>query len=97
MASNIRSNPDQALVDIADYVVNYKIVSQQAIDTACLCMTDTLAGGLDALDFPASLDTTVESSIPSYGLQMFSGAEIFRDPAKAAIFAAALEQIQKAE
>ncbi|RLT41758.1 MAG: hypothetical protein DWI57_06515 [Chloroflexi bacterium] len=52
---------------------------------------------LDALDFPASLDTTVESSIPSYGLQMFSGAEIFRDPAKAAIFAAALEQIQKAE
>lgn len=52
MTSNIRPAPDQVLVDIADYVLNYKVGSQQAIDTACLCMTDTLAGALDALDFP---------------------------------------------
>ncbi|HRJ43592.1 MAG TPA: hypothetical protein PL105_17020, partial [Caldilineaceae bacterium] len=51
---------------------------------------------LDALDFPASLQTTVASSVPSHGLQMFSGAEIFRDPAKAALFAAALEALRRA-
>jgi len=49
---------------------------------------------LDALDFPDSLHAIVASSAPSYGLQMFSGAEIFRDPKKAALFAAALEQMQ---
>ena len=52
---------------------------------------------LDALDFPASLHATVASSTPSHGLQMFSGADIFRDPAKAAIFAAALERMQEAD
>jgi len=49
---------------------------------------------LDALDFPASLHETVASPVPSYGLQMFSGAEIFRDPEKAALFAAALGSLQ---
>ncbi|MFZ1752595.1 MAG: hypothetical protein WBO46_05445 [Caldilineaceae bacterium] len=50
---------------------------------------------LDALDFPASLHETVASATPSHGLQMFSGADIFRDPAKAAIFAATLEKMQR--
>ena len=49
--SNTRPAPDQVLVDIADYVLNFK-VSQPAIDAARLCMTDTLACALDALDFP---------------------------------------------
>jgi len=52
---------------------------------------------LDALDFPDSLHETIASSTPSYGLQMFAGAEIFRDPAKAAIFAAALDKMQAKE
>src|SRR5258705_10797327 len=44
--------PDQVLVDIADYVANYRIRSEQAVDTARLCMTDTLACALYALDYP---------------------------------------------
>ncbi len=49
---------------------------------------------LDALDFPHSLQETVASALPSHGLQLFGGAEIFRDPTKAALFAAALEKLQ---
>jgi len=47
--SNIRPDPDQVLVDIADYVLKYKIPRREAIDAARLCMTDTLACALDAL------------------------------------------------
>ena len=49
--SNIRPDPDQVLVDIADYVLKYKIPRREAIDAARLCMTDTLACALDALDY----------------------------------------------
>lgn len=49
---------------------------------------------LDALDFPAGLHETVASPVPSHGLQMFGGAEIFRDPDKTALFAAALETLR---
>jgi len=49
---------------------------------------------LDALDFPDSLLETAASPIPSHGLQMFGAADILRDPEQAAIFAAALEQMQ---
>lgn len=49
---------------------------------------------LDALDFPDSLLATSESSVPSWGLQMFGGAQVLGDPEKAAIFRTALEQIR---
>jgi 2-methylcitrate dehydratase len=48
--SNVRAAPDQVLSDIAAYVSDYK-VQPQAIEAARLCLTDTLAGALDALDF----------------------------------------------
>lgn len=51
-ASNVRPAPDQVLIDIADYVLDYKIRSTQAFDIARLCLTDTLACGLDALNYP---------------------------------------------
>ena len=51
MTSNPRRTPDRELVDIADYVMNFK-VGEPAIDAARLCLTDTLACALDALDFP---------------------------------------------
>ncbi len=50
--SNVRATADQVLADIADYVLNYKVGAARAIETARLCVTDTLAGALDALDFP---------------------------------------------
>jgi len=50
--SNVRAVPDRVLVDIADYVANYRIRGEEVFATARLCLTDTLAGALDALDFP---------------------------------------------
>ena len=50
--SNVQSATDQVLVDIADYALNYRVASESVIATARLCLTDTMAGALDALDFP---------------------------------------------
>lgn len=49
---------------------------------------------LDALDFPDSLAETGESSVPSYGLQVFSGAQVFANTEWAALFRAVVEKIQ---
>ena len=57
MAHDIRSakraDPDQLLIDIADYVCNTEITSDIAFDTARYCLMDTLACGFQALDYPA--------------------------------------------
>ena len=51
--SNIRPAPDQAIVDIANYVTDYEIKSDEAFDTARNCLMDTLGCGFEALDYPA--------------------------------------------
>jgi 2-methylcitrate dehydratase len=51
--SNVRPEPDQVLVDIADYVLNYRIESSLAYETARHCLIDTLGCGLEALEYPA--------------------------------------------
>jgi 2-methylcitrate dehydratase len=51
--ANVRAQPDQVLVDIADYVLNYRIDSREAYDTARYCLMDTLGCGLEALEYPA--------------------------------------------
>ncbi len=51
--SNVRPPFDQVLVDIVDYVRDYKITSSIAYETARYCLLDTLGCGLQALDFPA--------------------------------------------
>jgi 2-methylcitrate dehydratase len=48
-----RPDPDQVLVDIADYVCNYDVDSALAYETARYCLMDTLACGFQALDYPA--------------------------------------------
>jgi 2-methylcitrate dehydratase len=48
-----RPPPDQVLVDIADYIVNYRIESDLAYETARLCLIDTLGCGLEALEYSA--------------------------------------------
>jgi 2-methylcitrate dehydratase len=50
--SNVRPKPDSLFVEIADYVMDFE-PSAAALEAARLCLTDTLAGALDALDFPA--------------------------------------------
>ena len=51
--SNVRPEPDQVLVDIVDYVLDYRIASALAYDTARNCLIDTLGCGLEALEYPA--------------------------------------------
>ena len=48
-----RPDPDQVLVDIADYVCDATIDSDLAYETAHYCLMDTLACGFQALDYPA--------------------------------------------
>jgi hypothetical protein len=49
---------------------------------------------LDALDTPDSLLAVAASGRPSWGLQLFGGAEVFADPDRAMIFASAVERIR---
>ncbi len=49
-----RPDPDQVLVDIAEYVLSYDVTqSQEALETARYCLMDTLGCGLLALNYPA--------------------------------------------
>jgi 2-methylcitrate dehydratase len=51
--SNVRPKFDKVLTDIADYVTSYRIRSDEAYNTARLCLMDTLGCGLEALEYPA--------------------------------------------
>ena len=48
-----RPEYDKVLIDITDYVLNYKIKSREALRTARYCLMDTIGCGLLALDYPA--------------------------------------------
>lgn len=50
--TNLRPDFDKELTDIADYVIDYKINSKEAFNTARLCLMDTLGCGMLALRFP---------------------------------------------
>ena len=47
-----RPEPDTLIVQIADYVCNYQIQSDEAWQTAHYCLKDSLASGLLAMRFP---------------------------------------------
>ena len=47
-----RPAPDQVLKDIADYVCDYKVKSNEAYKTARYVLMDTLGCGMLALDLP---------------------------------------------
>ena len=85
-SNNVRAAPDQVLVDIADYVLSYKIEPGPAIDNARLCLTDTLACGLDALDCPECtklLGPLVPGTVVPHGARV-PGTRYELDPATAA-------------
>ena len=50
--SAVRPDPDQAMVDIADYLVDCRIDSQEAYDTARYVLLDSLACAMLAMKFP---------------------------------------------
>ena len=51
--SNSRPKPDKVLTDIADYVAGYQVKSNEAYNTARLCLMDSLGCGLESLEYPA--------------------------------------------
>ncbi|HEY5803934.1 MAG TPA: bifunctional 2-methylcitrate dehydratase/aconitate hydratase [Lysobacter sp.] len=52
LRSAVRPPPDAAMADIADYVIDYRIQSQEAFDTACHMLLDSLACAALAMDHP---------------------------------------------
>ncbi|MEO8005559.1 MAG: bifunctional 2-methylcitrate dehydratase/aconitate hydratase [Betaproteobacteria bacterium] len=84
--SNVRPKPDQVLVDIVDYVVKYKIKSNEAYDTARYCLMDTLGCGFEALEYPACtklLGPVVPGTIVPNGAKV-PGTSFQLDPIQAA-------------
>ncbi|HUH39965.1 MAG TPA: bifunctional 2-methylcitrate dehydratase/aconitate hydratase, partial [Castellaniella sp.] len=84
--SNVRPQPDQVLVDIVDYVLDYKIDSQLALDTARNCLIDTLGCGLEALEYPACrklLGPVVPGTVVPNGAKV-PGTQFQLDPVQAA-------------
>jgi 2-methylcitrate dehydratase len=84
--SNIRQEFDHEIIDIVDYVMNYKINSEAAYDTARNCLIDTLGCGLEALQYPACrklLGPIVPGTIVPNGAKV-PGTQFQLDPVQAA-------------
>src|SRR3989449_7512122 len=90
--SNVRPEPDQVLVDIADYVAKYQIASELAYETARNCLIDTLGCGLEALEYPACtklLGPIVQGTVVPNGAKV-PGTQFQLDPVQAAFNIGAL-------
>jgi 2-methylcitrate dehydratase len=84
--SNVRPAPDRELIDIADYVTQYEIRSEEAYSTARLCLMDTLGCGLEALSYPACtklLGPIVPGTVVPHGARV-PGTQFQLDPVMAA-------------
>ena len=84
--SNERPAPDQVLVDIAEYALNYEIRSDLAYSTARACLVDTLGCGLEALEYPACtklLGPIVPGTVVPNGARV-PGTNYQLDPVQAA-------------
>jgi 2-methylcitrate dehydratase len=84
--SNQRPQPDSVMADIADYVLDYKIKSDLAFETARYCLIDALGCGLEALKYPACTKL-LGPLVP--GLKIKNGARVpgtsfILDPVQAA-------------
>ena len=81
-----RMSADQALQDIADYVIDFKVESQEALNTARNCLIDTIGCGLLALKYPnctKHLGPLVPGTTVENGARVF-GKSFELDPVKAA-------------
>jgi len=84
--TNVRPDYDLVLQDMADYLLNYSITSQEALDTARNCLMDTLGCALLALRFPECtkhLGPMVEGTQVPQGARV-PGTSYRLDPVKAA-------------
>ena len=83
---NIRPGFDGLITEISDYVSNYEIKSDLALDTARNCLIDTIGCGLLALKFPACtkmLGPIVRDTKVPYGVRV-PGTDYELDPVKGA-------------
>ncbi|MDN6322441.1 MAG: 2-methylcitrate dehydratase [Halomonas sp.] len=84
--ANERPDYDPELQAIADYVLNYQVESQEALETARYCLMDTLGCGLLALRFPECtkhLGPIVEGTLVPFGARV-PGTSLRLDPVTAA-------------
>ncbi|SDK21165.1 2-methylcitrate dehydratase [Microbulbifer yueqingensis] len=83
---NIRPDYDRVIQDIADYVLDYEIESEEAWDTARYCLMDSIGCGLLALGFPECtklLGPVVDGTQVPHGARV-PGTRLSLDPVKAA-------------
>ncbi|EKD75442.1 MAG: hypothetical protein ACD_44C00127G0006 [uncultured bacterium] len=83
---NFRSAFDKELISIVDYVLNFKIESEEAYETAGLCLLDSLGCGILALNYPACtklLGPVVPETIVPQGVRV-PGTNYVLDPQLAA-------------
>lgn len=84
--SNVRTEFDPEMVAIVDYVINYRIDSASAYQTARNCLIDTLGCGLEALEYPACkklLGPIVPGTVVPHGAKV-PGTQFQLDPVQAA-------------
>ncbi len=84
--SNIRPAPDRELVDIANYVADHRIDSQEAYETARYCLLDSLGCALLALNYPECvrhLGPLAPGTVVPNGVHV-PGTRHVLDPVKAA-------------
>ena len=84
--ANIRPDPDKVLVDIADYVCSSLEIPDHILETARLCLIDTLGCGFLALRFPVCtklLGPIVPGTVVPNGARV-PGTSYVLDPVKAA-------------
>jgi len=84
--TNVRPDPDEELVDIANYVCDYEIESAEAYDTARNCLMDSLGCALLALQYPECtkhLGPIVQGTVVPNGAKV-PGTSFQLDPVKAA-------------
>lgn len=84
--SALRPQPDQPMVDIADYVIDYRVDSKEAYDTARYMLLDSLACAMLAMKFDGCvnhLGPIVPGAILPGGARV-PGTSFELDPAQAA-------------
>ncbi|WP_456408130.1 bifunctional 2-methylcitrate dehydratase/aconitate hydratase [Thiolapillus sp.] len=84
--SNVRPDPDAELVAIADYVCDYEVTSEEALDTARNDLMDSLACLFMAQGFPEAakhLGPIVPGTVVPNGARV-PGTQFQLDPVKAA-------------
>ncbi len=83
---NDRPAPDQELVDIAEYVLNYEVTSEEALSTARSCLIDSIGCALLALQYPEAtkhLGPIIPGTVVPHGARV-PGTPHQLDPVKAA-------------